>query len=129
MRILYAASEVAGFAKTGGLADVLGSLPRALAQRGHECAVIMPLYRGIRSGKLSLTPTGHTTTVPLGSRALQGGLWRSTLPDSDVPVYLVEQAELFERDGGDRDGTLRYQFFKSGLCHLGGSHGDLETRH
>ena len=44
-KILLAASEVVGFAKTGGLADVAGSLPRALAQRGHTCAVIMPLYR------------------------------------------------------------------------------------
>jgi len=109
MRILYAASEVAGFAKTGGLADVLSSLPRALAQRGHECAVILPLYRGIRTGKTPLAPTGLTCTVPMGSRVIQGAFWRATLPDADVPVFLVEQADLFERDD-PASGRGLYQF-------------------
>src|SRR4051794_14360048 len=44
VKVLFAASEVAGFAKTGGLADVCAALPRALARRGHECIVVMPLY-------------------------------------------------------------------------------------
>lgn len=98
MGIVHAASEVVGFAKTGGLADVAGSLPRALARRGHECTVITPLYRGTRHGKIPLTPTEHTFTVPVGGRTVSGKLWRATLPDSSVPVYLVEQAEYFERD-------------------------------
>ena len=44
MKILYAASEAVPFCKTGGLADVAGSLPPALAEQGAETAVILPLY-------------------------------------------------------------------------------------
>src|SRR5581483_10771375 len=94
-RVLFAAAEVVGFAKTGGLADVAGSLPRALAKRGLTTAVVLPLYHAVRAGKHALTPTDITFTVPLGHRTLTGRLWRTTLPDSDVPAYLIEQAELY----------------------------------
>ena len=98
LKCLYAASEVTGFAKTGGLAEVAGSLPQALAERGIECAVVMPLYRGCRTGAQALQPTDHVFAVRMGERVIEGRLWRSTLPDSDVPVYLIEQSDLFERD-------------------------------
>ena len=96
--VLFAASEVVGFAKTGGLADVVGSLPRALARRGHRCVVMLPLYRSCRLGGIPIEPTEHTFRVNIGYRSVPGRLWRATLPDSDVPVYLVEQAEYYERD-------------------------------
>ena len=48
MKILYATSEAVPFCKTGGLADVAGSLPPALAQQGAEVAVVLPLYRRVR---------------------------------------------------------------------------------
>src|SRR5205823_11609857 len=89
LSVLFAASEVAGFAKTGGLADVAAALPRALARRGHEVAVILPLYACARSGKQPLQPTGLTFSVPFGDRLSAGSLWRSALPDSDVPVFLI----------------------------------------
>jgi starch synthase len=112
IRVLLAASEVVGFAKTGGLADVAGSLPRALADHGHSCAVILPLYRCARNAKSRPEPTALTFTVPIGGRRVPGRLWRATLPDSAVPVYLVEQNEYFDRD----DPTLGrglYQFTSS----------------
>jgi starch synthase len=98
MRCLYVASEVAGLAKTGGLADVAASLPRALADRGHEVAVLMPLYRCIRKGPHALTPTGLNFSVPIGGRLVSGSIWRTTIPASNVPVYLIEQQAYFERD-------------------------------
>jgi starch synthase len=108
-KVFFAAAEVAGFAKTGGLADVAAALPRALARRGHECAIILPLYRGLRTGRVPLTPTEHRFTVPIGNRTVAGSLWQATLPDSNVPVYLVEQAEYFERDDPAESRGL-YQF-------------------
>jgi starch synthase len=98
LRVLLAASEVVGFAKTGGLADVAGSLPRALAKRGVEAAVVMPLYRTVATGRVPLTRTNVTLSVPVGPRTYEGRIWRATLPDSEVPVYLVEQPEFFDRD-------------------------------
>ncbi len=112
LRCLYAASEVAGFAKTGGLADVAGSLPKALAARGLDCAVIMPLYRSARNGKPKVRPTGLTFHVPIGQRAVEGRLWRSTLPDSDVPVFLIEQNDYFDRDD-PAQGRSIYQYLLS----------------
>ncbi len=98
LRILYAASEVAGFAKTGGLADVAASLPRALADRGLDCAVVLPLYRGVRTGRVPLSKTSIIFQVPIGERMVTGTLWRATLPQSQVPVYLIDQPAYFERD-------------------------------
>jgi starch synthase len=97
-RVLFVASEVVGFAKTGGLADVIGALPRALARRGHQTAVVMPLYAAVRRGRHPVEPTDVHFHIPLGPRSLPGRLWRGALPDSDVPIYFVEQADLFERD-------------------------------
>ena len=108
-RLLYVASEVLGFAKTGGLADVAGSLPRALARRGFECAIMLPLYRSARTGSIPVTPTGHSLTIPVGSRSVAGSIWQATLPDSEVPVYLIDQPDYFDRDD-PAAGRGLYQF-------------------
>lgn len=110
LRVVYAASEVTGFAKTGGLADVAASLPQALAERGLECAVVMPLYRAVRATRP--TPTGLNFQIPIGDRTVSGSLWRSTLPDSQVPIYFVEQPTYFERDD-PATGRGPYQFVQS----------------
>jgi starch synthase len=107
--VLLAASEVVGFAKTGGLADVAGYLPAALARRGHDCAVILPLYRCTHAAHNRPEPTDLTFRVPVGTRTVQGRLWRSALPDCGVPVYLVEQPSYYDRDDPDAGRGL-YQF-------------------
>src|SRR5262245_10597839 len=109
LRCLYAASEVAGFAKTGGLADVAGALPRALAERGIDCTVIMPLYRSVRLGPHPPTPTGLSLEIPIGKRTVPGKPWRGTLPYSNVPVVFIDQPEYFDRDD-PATGRGLYQF-------------------
>ena len=64
MRILFVASEGLPFSKTGGLADVIEALPKALVAQGHEVAVVLPRYRGTKAD----TPIIPSLTIPLGSR-------------------------------------------------------------
>ncbi len=97
MKCLYVASEVTGFAKTGGLADVAAALPPALARLGVDCAIMMPLYGCIRRGPVALEPTEHRFDVPIGDTPVPARIWRARLPDSQVPVFLIEQADYFER--------------------------------
>lgn len=118
MNILLATSEVVPFSKTGGLADVSGALPQELAVLGHEIAVITPAYRNVHNARLPIQATPHRFAIPVGKRLVEGRLLRSTLPGGDVPVYLVEQNdyynrdELYRADGEDyRDNCERFVFF------------------
>lgn len=98
MNILLATSEAVPFAKTGGLADVCGALPVELARLGHRPAVILPAYRQTRYCGLAIQPLGIDFIVPIGSKMVTGHLLRSSMPGVDVPVYLIEQDQYFDRD-------------------------------
>ena len=118
MKILLATSEAVPFAKTGGLADVCGALPVELARCGHAPAVIMPAYRQIYQSGLPIESTGIHFEVPIGSKTVSGSFLRSRLPESDVPVYFVEndayynRPDLYQADGKDyRDNCERFVFF------------------
>lgn len=119
MKILLATSEAVPFAKTGGLADVCGALPVELKRLGHEPAVILPAYRQTRYCGQPIEPLGISFIVPIGSKTVTGHLLRSALPGSDVPVYLVQQDQYYDRerlyqsdDGKDCvDNCERFVFF------------------
>lgn len=118
MNILLASSEVVPFAKTGGLADVCGALPIALERMGHSVCVFLPAYRQIQNSGTSIESTGIRFDIPIGNKVVSGGLLKSTLPGSDVPIYLVQQDEYFDRqelyreNGADyRDNCERFVFF------------------
>jgi starch synthase len=118
MKILLATSEAVPFAKTGGLADVCGSLPIELKNLGQDSVVLMPAYRqALKSGR-PIEPTGLRLEIPIGSKRVVGTLLRSSLPDSNVPVYLVQQDQYFDRldlytEGGHDyiDNCERFTFF------------------
>ncbi len=107
--VVLAASEIVGFAKTGGLADVMGSLPPALARRGHQCTLFLPLYHSVRLSGIPVIPTPHKLSIPIGNRMVPAYLWRATLPESDVTVFLVDQPDYFDRDR-QNEGRGLYQF-------------------
>src|SRR5262245_9097505 len=85
------ASEAQPFAKTGGLADVVGALPRALVRIGHEVDVVMPRYRGILAGV-----SNGTVTVALGGQVAQADVW--TVVDAGVRTVFIDHPAYFDRD-------------------------------
>lgn len=115
-KILFVVSEAAPFAKTGGLADVAGSLPRALRQLGHDVQVFLPAYRMVKSGHVPLSQTGRSVEI-----RLQGTTYRAALKQAvydEVPFWFIDTPEFFDRDGlygsvtGDfSDNGLRFGFF------------------
>lgn len=118
MNILLASSEVVPFSKTGGLADVSGALPIALAQSGQQVAVITPAYRSALASGQPISATGIELEIPIGSRVVPGRILASKLPGSNVPVYLVDQPDYYDRPalygekGQDfRDNSERFIFF------------------
>jgi starch synthase len=98
LKILLVAAEVVPFAKTGGLADVAGSLPKAIHALGHDIRVAMPRYERIRPERFNLTGALDSFPVPMDDRAEPAELMQTTL-DGGVPVYMVENARYFGRDG------------------------------
>ena len=117
VKILFLSSEVAPFAKTGGLADVAGALPKALRQLGHDVRIVMPAYRGVLS-RFPFIVTGISVQVPVGGFIEQADVLQGEI--AGVPIYLLYHPAYFNRDGlygsaaGDfPDNAERFGFF----CH------------
>jgi starch synthase len=90
MKILFVSSEVVPFAKTGGLGDVAGALPKALRELGHDVRVFMPRYKNISPRKLSL-------------KKITEEFFEGKIPESDVPIYFFENKKYF----GSREGLYQ----------------------
>lgn len=120
MKIIFVSSEAAPFARTGGLGDVVGSLPKGLEKLGHKVSVFMPLYGRIRRDEFKLSPTGGRPSVPVDNRLVTGIVHTAQLPDTNIPVYFIEKNEYYDREelyidpstGKDYiDNCARFSFF------------------
>ncbi len=110
MRIAILSSEVVPFAKTGGLADVSGALPKALREQDVDARIFLPLYDQIDRGLLARDPIAN---VPVEWR---GEISRTRVWQSDAagtPAYLIEAPEFFARPSiyGYGDDHARFAFF------------------
>ncbi|MBI4385093.1 MAG: glycogen synthase GlgA [Nitrospinae bacterium] len=121
LKILLASPEVHPFAKTGGLADMAGSLPRALSNLGHDVRVIMPYYKCVSGGNREIRPASAHIDVPLGPVRQRGWLFEGRL-DGGLPVYLVNHQAYYYRDqlygenGRDyHDNAERFIFFSRSI--------------
>lgn len=99
LRILFLSSEVAPFAKTGGLADVSSALPKALFDMGHDVRVMMPKYGSISDRKYILREVIRLKQIPVkvGDKEYVTSAKSAFIPDSKVQIYFLECPKLFDR--------------------------------
>jgi starch synthase len=116
MKVAFLASEVIPYAKTGGLADVAGALPKFLAGLGAEVRVFMPLYREVKAKKLGLEPVGGPAALDMGGVRLAYSVFSHRA--HGVTVYFIDRPEYFDRDclygtaaGDYPDNGERFAFF------------------
>jgi len=116
MKVAFLASEVIPYAKTGGLADVAGALPKFLVRLGAEVRVFMPLYKEVRKKNLPLEPVLDKATLSMGGRALPYAVFAHRA--EGVTTFFIDRPEYFDRDalygtpaGDYPDNAERFAFF------------------
>jgi starch synthase len=131
LKVLFVASECVPFAKTGGLADVAGALPIALAERGHDVRVVVPLYRAAKrhlaavASEMPAERLPAPMAIPVGRGEAWCGIWETRFSRSDARVFLIEHDALYDREGiyGDGGGAYldnlaRYTLLSRGAIRL-----------
>ena len=108
LKVLMLAAECVPFVKVGGLADVVGALPKALHALGHDVRVVMPRYKQIDPERFHLTTVLSQVSIPMGTYSVQVSVCQGMIGDG-VPVYMIDAPRYFEReniygytDDGDR---------------------------
>ncbi len=96
MRVLFVSSEAHPLIKTGGLADVVASLPTALHRLGTDVRLLLPAYRAVKDRLPALAPVA---ALRIDDPPARVALIATVLPGTDLPVYLVDAPEYFDRAG------------------------------
>lgn len=127
-RIVLTASEAVPFSKTGGLADVIGALAGTLSRMGHDVVMILPDYYLLRQRNRSLpriVDTGLRFSIEMNGREMPASVNWTTLPGTDVRVFLIRQPEYFDRPQlyqenghGYVDNCARYCFFSRAVLEV-----------
>jgi len=124
MNVLLASSEVHPYSKTGGLADMVGALGKALARAGDEVRIVTPLYRGIRERFPAMRRVDWRFDLPLGAQTVQAELW-SLEVEKKLAIYFIHQPEFYQRAGlyleknvSYPDNAERFIFFSKCVAHL-----------
>ena len=124
LNILITASEAVPFAKEGGLADVVGALPKYLEARGHDVRVVMPRYYKVDRERFQLRELPGVLVVPMGVIGdMYCGVLEGRIPGSDVRAYFLEHESFYGRESlyetdnrGYLDNDNRFIFLsKAGL--------------
>lgn len=130
MNVLFATSEAYPLAKTGGLGDVSGQLPRSLQAQGARVRLIIPGYRSVLEGISNPTTIAHLLIQNYSVK-----IHESTLPGSRVKVWTVDCPELYDRDGGPYqdasgndwpDNAQRFAIFDKAVCEIAQSRAGID---
>ncbi|MCC3144498.1 glycogen synthase GlgA [Halanaerobium sp. Z-7514] len=118
MKILFVASEADPFIKTGGLADVAGSLPQALIEEGHDVRLVIPQYRQIPEKYQEKMESVCYFRTKLAWRDRYLGV--NYLEEDGVPVYFVDNKHYFDRDSlyENQDKHEQYAFFSQAVLDM-----------
>jgi starch synthase len=132
VRVLFAASEVAPLSKTGGLADVAQALPKALRRLGHDLRIVTPAYRGMTEQFPARRGLGELTL-----RDFSFTLWECATERDGPPLWLVDCAGLFRRDGSPYtdatgreypDNATRFGLFSEVVARLASGKAGVDWR-
>lgn len=118
MKILFAAAEAVPFAKTGGLGDVIGSLPKELRKQGLDVRVVLPKYQEIPDAFKERMVFRGEFSVPVGWRQQYCGVFE--LEHEGVPFYFIDNEYYFKRRGfyGYHDDAERFAFFSRAVLEV-----------
>jgi starch synthase len=112
LKVLILAAEIVPFVKVGGLADVVGALPKALQALGHDVRLVMPRYRQVDPQRFHLQTLLDGVSVPMGNYQVAVSVCQGAIGDN-IPVYMIDAPRYFERENiyGYTDDGERFILF------------------